>query len=116
MSEAIDSARKTIEDRLQELRDEEKRLVDALKALGGTAKRTAHLDGGSKKPKRSRKRAKPGEREKQLLASIKKHPDYKQAEHAKAIGISSNQVYGLVNKMTTAGTIKKTKGGTLSAS
>lgn len=113
MSEAIDKARTAIEDRLHEIRDEEKRLVNALKALGGRAKKTAHLDGGSKKPRRSRKRAKPGEREKQLLASIKKHPDFKQAEHAKAMGVSSNQVYGLVNKMTKAGTIKKSKEGTL---
>lgn len=115
MSEAIDQARKTIEARLGELREEEKRLLNALKALGGKAKRTAHLDGGSKTRQRSRKRAKPGEREKQLLASIKRHPNYKQADHAKAMGVSSTQVYGLVAKMTKAGTIKKSRNRTLSA-
>lgn len=102
-------ARKSIEDRLGELREEEKGLITALKALGGRARRTARLDGGSQKPERTRKRAKPGEREKQLLASIKKHPNYTQTEHAKAMGIGSNQVYGLVSKLTQAGTIKKSR-------
>ena len=114
--DAIDKARSTIEDRLRELRDEEKRLIDALKALGGKARSASHLDGaGSRKPKQTRKRAPRGQREKQLLASIKKHPNYKQADHAKEIGIQPNQVYGLVNKLSKDGKVKKGKDGTLFA-
>lgn len=113
--ETIDKARSVIEDRLHELQDEEKRLLAALKALGGKTKKPSRADGDSKKTQRRRRRAKPGEREKQLLASIKAHPSYKQADHAKEIGISGNQVYGLVSKMTKAKQIKKAKDGTLSA-
>lgn len=112
--ETIDKARSVIEDRLRELRDEEKRLEKALRALGGKARRATHQDAGSgSKPRQSRKRARRGQREKQLLASIEKHPSYRQADHAKEIGISSSQVYGLVSKMTKTKQIKKNKDGTL---
>lgn len=116
MSEAIDTARSAIEDRLRELREEEKRLVGALKALGGAVGRTVQRDGGAKQPNtRSRKRAKRGERERQLLASIRQHPNYKQADHARAMGVSSSQVYSLVGKLTKAGVVKKSEDGRLIA-
>ena len=110
--DAIDKAQSVIQDRLRALTEEEKRLEKALKAL-------VHSDSKKKgQPSatgRTRKRAPRGQREKQLLASIKKHPNYKQTEHAKAIGISSNQVYGLVSKMSKTKQIRKNKDGTLSA-
>lgn len=51
---------------------------------------------------------------KQLLASIKAHPNYKQADHAREIGVKPNQVYGLVNKLSKDGRVKKSKDGKLS--
>ena len=115
--EAIDRARSVIEDRLRDIREEEHRLEKALKHLVGSdgAKPKARQAKTSATRARTRKRAPRGQREKELLASIKAHPNYKQAEHAKAIGISSNQVYGLVSKMTKAKQIRKAKDGTLSA-
>ena len=113
--EAIDKARSVIEDRLKDIREEERRLEKALKHLVGRdgAKPKTRQARTSATRARTRKRAPRGQREKELLASIKAHPNYKQADHAKEIGISSNQVYGLVSKMTKAKQIKKNKDGTL---
>jgi hypothetical protein len=107
MSETIDKARQMIEKRLSELEDEAKKLRDALVGLG-------HRDGKpSKAPARkTKKRAKPGQREKQLLASVSKHPDYKPSEHAKAMGVSANQVYSLATKLQKEGKLTKTAKGT----
>ena len=109
--DAIDKAQSVIQDRLRALTEEEKRLEKALKAL-------VHSDSKKKgQPSatgRTRKRAPRGQREKQLLASIKKHPNYKQADHAKEIAVKPNQVYGLVNKLSKDGKVKKAKDGKLS--
>jgi transcriptional regulator with GAF, ATPase, and Fis domain len=114
--EAIDRARHAIEDRLKDLREEERRLEQALKHLVGRdgAKPKSVRAKSSTARSRTSKRAPRGQREKQLLASIKKHPDYKQADHAKEIGVKPNQVYGLVNKLGKEGKVKKSKDGKLS--
>jgi hypothetical protein len=105
--DALDKARHIIEERLHELEDEAKKLRDVLARL-------AHQDGP--KPKkgsgRPTKRAPRGERQRQLLSSIKKHPDYKPSEHAKAMKVSPNQVYGLARKLQDEGKITKTAKGT----
>ena len=107
MPNTIDKARKAIEDGLAELEEEAKKLRDALASLG-------HRDGKpSKAPApKAKKRAKPGQREKQLLNSVSKHPDYKPGEHAKAIGVSVNQVYALATKLQKEGKLTKTAKGT----
>jgi hypothetical protein len=114
--EAIDRARSVIEDRLKDIRDEERRLEEALKHLAGRDRPKPRARGAksSTSRARTRKRAPRGQREKQLLASIKAHPDYKQADHASEIGVKPNQVYGLVNKLSKDGKVKKSKGGKLS--
>ena len=107
MSETIDRARHMIEERLSDLEDEAKKLRDALVGLG-------HRDGKPAKapaPK-AKKRAKPGQREKQLLTSVSKHPDYKPSEHAKAIGVSTNQVYSVATRLQKEGQLTKTAKGT----
>lgn len=108
MPDALDRARHVIEERLHELEHETKKLRDALARL-------AHHDG--RKPKgqaarRTTKRAPRGERQSQLLASIENHPDYKPSEHAKAMKVSANQVYGLASKLQEEGKIAKTAKGT----
>lgn len=112
VSDVIADARRAIEKRLSEIRDEEKRLENALRHLGSEVKKRA--PGRPKGSKTRKKRAPRGQREKQLLASIKKNPKYTQSEHARAIGIEPNQVYALVAKLTKDGKVKKSKGGTLS--
>jgi hypothetical protein len=108
MPEALDRARSAIEDQIHELEAQVKKLRDALAGLG-------HEDG--RKParqpqRRTGKRAPRGQRERQLLASIEKHPDFKPSEHAKAIKVSPNQVYSLANKLQGEGRITKTAKGT----
>ena len=114
--EAIDKARNVIEDRLNDLREEERRLEQALKHLVGRdgAKPKTERAKISTTRSRARKRAPRGQREKQLLASIKKHPDYKQSDHAREIGVKPNQVYGLVSRLSKDGKVKKSKDGRLS--
>ncbi len=108
MSDALDRARHFIEERLHELENEAKKLRESLAALG-------HRDGRDAKGKpvrRTTKRAPRGERQRQLLASIEKHPDFKPSEHAKAMKVSPNQVYGLARKLQAEGKIAKTPKGT----
>ena len=113
--EAIDKARSVIEDRLKDIRDEERQLEQALKHLVGRdgAKPTSRRAKSSATRARTRKRAPRGQREKQLLASIKAHPNYKQADHAREIGVKPNQIYGLVTKLSKDGKIKKSEEGKL---
>ena len=112
MPDTIGKARKAIEDGLAELEAEAKKLRDALATLG-------HRDGKSRDSKpakaptpKPKKRAKPGQREKQLLTSVSKHPDYKPSEHAKTMGVSANQVYSLATKLQKEGKLTKTAKGT----
>lgn len=107
MSDVLNRARQIIEQRLHELEGETKKLRDVLAGLG-------HQDGHRPKrepARRSSARAPRGERQRQLLASIKRHPDYKPAQHAKAMKVSANHVYGLASKLQDAGEITKTAKG-----
>ena len=119
MTDVIEKAADVIKERLAELEEERKRLEKALSSLKGERRgpgRTRGPAGRSKSKagaRKSRKRAKRGEREAQLAASITANPNYKPADHAREIGVSPNQVYGLVTKMTKAGTVTKSKDGTL---
>lgn len=104
MHEALDRARQVIEERLHEIEDESKKLRDALAGL-------VHQD-GRKPARQASNRAPRGKRQSQLLASIEKHPDYKPGQHAKAMKVSPNQVYGLARKLQEDGKISKTAKGT----
>ena len=73
--EAIDKARSVIEDRLKDLREEERRLEQALKHLVGRDGAKPKTGRAKSSTARTRKRAPRGQREKQLLASIKAHPE-----------------------------------------
>jgi hypothetical protein len=108
MPDTIDRVRKIIEDRIHELEDETKKLRESLAAL-------ARQDGRKPKAKparRTSKRAPRGKRQAQLLASIERHPEYKPSEHAHAMKVSPNQVYGLARKLQDEGKITKTAKGT----
>ncbi len=107
MPDTIDTARKFIEEQLAKLEEEAKKLREALASLGGRDGKPAEALAPE-----AQKRAKPGQREKQLLNSVSKHPDYKPSEHAKAIGVSPNQVYSLARKLQKEGKLTKTAKGT----
>jgi hypothetical protein len=108
LPEALDRTRRLIEDELHELEAQAKKLRDALTHLG-------HEDGrkpARKSGRRTGKRAPRGQRQRQLLASVEKHPDYKPSEHAKAMKVSANQIYALASKLQDEGRITKTAKGT----
>lgn len=99
-TDRIDRARALIRSRLTELDAEAKELERALASLG---EKTARRPARPRKPaaaKRRRKgtRAARGQRREQLLAAIKANPGARPAELARAIGISANQVHGLIAK------------------
>jgi hypothetical protein len=125
LPDAIDDARQLIQSRLADLDVEAKQLERALASLGegsGPRRRrpgrpakaaTAPAPGSTKpKPRASRKpggakRAKRGQRQEELLAAVKKMRGASPAELADAIGIGSNQAYGLIRKAEADGRIKK---------
>lgn len=134
MADAIDEAKEVLERRLGELEAAADRVRQAIARLGqegetgvsrapapGTSKKA-----GSNRTRRRRpgpakqsatpkaqaaKRARPGEREAQLLASMKKSPSKSVAEHAASIGISAQQAYPLLKRLQSAGKVAKSKDG-----
>jgi hypothetical protein len=102
MADVLDQARKVIETRLHELEDEAGRLRDVL----------TNLDG--EKPARSRtvrrsttRRAPRGQRQRQLLAAVKKNPGAPISEIAKNIGVSPQQLYPIASRLHQKGAIRK---------
>jgi hypothetical protein len=118
MSEAIDRARALIQARLTDLNAEAKKLERALASMGNKA---AGRRGPAPKPaarKRRRKgaRAPRGQRREQLLAAVKANPGARPAELARMIGVSANQVHGLIAKARADKLlVKKGKGYALKA-
>lgn len=106
----IDEIRLLLEGRLVEIGDESRQLERAIKTLGGRAggRRPA---GTRKPPKSSRRpttrRAAPGERQRQLIAAIRKMPGATTVELAGSIGVADTQAYGMVRSLEDKGRIKK---------
>lgn len=106
----IDEIRLLLERRLVEIADESRQLERAIKVLGGRTlgRRPAET---RKPPKDSRrpttKRAAPGERQRQLIAAIKKMPGATTVELAGSIGVADTQAYGMVRSLEEKGQIKK---------
>jgi DNA-binding CsgD family transcriptional regulator len=102
MSETIDAARKQIAERLRELEAETRRLEHALKGMGerdrsrSAAPKLRRKRAAGKRRRRSK--APRGRRCEQLLAAIKAKPGARPSELAREIGISPNQVHGLIRK------------------
>ena len=101
MPEAIDHARELIQSRLAELDTEAKDLERALVSLGEKVARRSGRPRKASAVKHRRKtggRAPRGQRREQLLAAIKANPGARPAELAREVGISANQVHGLIKK------------------
>ena len=121
VTDTIDDARKLIESRLAEIEAEGGRLERALTSLGEgsvtprRSPRRAAKPGPSatSKPKRgprkrlAPKRAKRGQRQAELLATIKKMSGASASELADAIGIKPTQVHALIRKAEAERKIKK---------
>lgn len=96
MSEAIDSARRLVKDRLCELEAEARQLERALKALGIGIAVGLRLPSTSQESDWQRARPLPGAPRpapRQLLAAIKAKPGARSAELAGEIGIPPSQVF-----------------------
>jgi hypothetical protein len=109
LSDTIARARTLIQARLAELEAEAKKLERALASMGeriaprrrpGRPKKAATAPAKAKPrathKRKSAKRAPRGQRREQLLAAIKAKPGARPSELASAIGVSSNQVHGLI--------------------
>lgn len=109
MSDAVDQARAVLEDRLRGIDDEIRRLKRALEHLGSSdgAKRAVR----KRRSSRSRKPAPRGQRAAEFLAFVKKNPDSRGAEIAKALGVQPSQTYQLAKRLEDEGKVKKTKRG-----
>ena len=108
-TDTIDRARAVIQARLAELDAEAKKLESALMSLGERAapgRRPGRPKGGkataarSKRPatrrRKSSKRAPRGQRRDELLAALKANPGARPSELAREIGVSANQLHGLI--------------------
>ena len=124
MPTKLEEARSLLVTRLEELDRERQQLLEAIgqldnlvtekKASGGASKRRAATRSNGADPTKSakrsstsRKRAPRGEREKQLLMSIKTNPDYRVSEHAREVGVSPQQLYPLLNRLVARDAIEK---------
>lgn len=82
--------------------------VSAAAADRGVRARAASL----REPSRARgsRRAKPGERERQLLSSVRTNPGFLAVGHARAIGVEPQQAYVPLKRLVAKGAIVKRNG------
>jgi hypothetical protein len=117
MSDKLTEARSLLEKRLAEIdaeRDQLKAAIKQLEAVAGTSSQPASKSSRnsasrtrSKGSTGSRKRARRGQREKQLLSSIKANPDYRVSDHARQVGVSPQQLYPLLNRLVAKDVVVK---------
>jgi predicted Rossmann fold nucleotide-binding protein DprA/Smf involved in DNA uptake len=114
MTDKLEDARKLLTDRIAELDAERDQLTKALERLQdvGTPARAGRSAARSRGGvRRSRgKRAPRGEREKQLLASIKADPQRRVSDHARRIGVRPQQLYPILNRLIEQEKIEKAGG------
>jgi hypothetical protein len=122
MPTKLEQARDLLAKRLDELDGERAQLVTAIAQLDEAAKgssssskpatrRSGSRRSGTSKTRTSRgtrrKRAPRGERENQLLSSIKSNPDYRVSDHARAVGVKPQQLYPILNRLSSEKRIAK---------
>lgn len=106
-----DEIRDLIEKRLVELEDEAGKLRRALDQLTPTRGRGRSAGSGNasavstRRPRR--KRAAPGERQRQLIDAIRRMPGATANELAHALDLGPTQIYGLVRSLEKKRTIRK---------
>ena len=118
MSDTIDAARKTIEDRISSLREELDQLESAAAALGGRVVSRARGTGRSRSTGRLRKRSgtgtgrrgRPrgsGARAAQAEKLVRDNPGITIAELAKKMGIKPNYLYRVLPALQKDGKVRK---------
>lgn len=114
MTDTIDRARQILEARLAELEAEAERVRDALarlrtpaapRAATVSARKSRGRAGG--RSSRRRRRARPGERERQLYESISAHPERRVTDHARELGVRPQQLYPLLHRLEAAKRVEK---------
>ena len=119
MPDFLDSARRDIESRLSDLRDETKRLEKALDALRGQVtgsgrrrgRRTAgpgRPKGSGRKPANSRRRRRRGgTRSEQAHKLVQSNPGISIADLAKEMKITPNYLYRVMPELQKEGKVRK---------
>lgn len=106
MSQVIDQVAALLRARLTEIDKEQAQLHRTLGNLDGTPGRAPRKPTSTPKRKRSPKRAKKGQRRKEVLTALTANPKAKTSEIARQIGISSNQVSGLRKQLAASAQLK----------
>jgi hypothetical protein len=119
VSDTIDAARKTIEDRISTLRDELAELERAAASLGGRARRAARGGGGGTSTRRRRsggggsgtgRRGRPrgsGARAAQAEKLVRDNPGISISELAKKMNIKPNYLYRVLPQLQKDGKVRK---------
>jgi ribosomal protein S25 len=112
VSDTIDAARKTIEDRISALRDELKQLESAAAALGGKASRRVRGAGGRprKRSTGTGRRGRPrgsGARAAQAEKLVRANPGITISELAKKMNIKPNYLYRVLPQLQKDGKVRK---------
>jgi transposase-like protein len=105
----VAEARSIIEAALRGVEEETRRLERALASFGDHGSR---VPAPANTPKRRRRRAKPGQRREQFLATVKEQPGITVAQAAKKLGVSPpNALYALAKRLLKEGEITKAGAG-----
>ncbi len=105
---SVETAERALRDRLDEIQDEERRLQQALRVLGGEIKaKPRSRRARSRASTGGRRRARRGHRKAQFLREVKANPGMPVSEIAARLKIAPSQAYTLARRLTEAGEIKK---------
>lgn len=121
MADKLSEAQSLLKKRLTEIDAEREQIIQAIEQLDGVMKKSSagsptrarrtstnnRRRGHTKPSGGTRKRARRGEREKQLLSSIQANPDYRVSDHAREVGVSPQQLYPLLNRLVAKDVIVK---------
>jgi hypothetical protein len=117
MSSKLESAQQLILERIAELDEERAQLLKVLERLNDTAaskpgsagsnNHVAHLSRGRGS---SGRRARRGQRERELLASIEADSGRRVSDHARQIGVSPQQLYPIIKRLTEQDRLEKVEG------
>jgi hypothetical protein len=121
MPTKLQQARDLLAKRLEELEEEREQLTAAIAQLDEAAKGAGAAPAATPKRRSGRrrataktttrgtrrKRAPRGERESQLLASIEANPGFRVSEHAREVGVKPQQLYPILNRLTSEDKITK---------
>ena len=112
MADFLDTARRDIESRLADLRDEVRRLESALSALGDRRRGSGRGRGSTRRAANGRRRrrgrrAGGGTRAAQAQRLVKSNPGITISELAKKMGITPNYLYRVMPQLQKEGKVRK---------